>query len=148
MNKNELAVQMVKDTSITKVDALKIIDTFIGVVSDELKTKGGKLTLVGFGTFKTIIKKQKKGRNPRTSTEIMIPQKRAIKFVPGKKLKEVLESMTMVAEGVQTTKSVVELADNSGVETPIACEVYNILFEDKDPTKATYDLMTRDMKTE
>ena len=90
MNKNDLAVQMVKDTSITKVDALKIIDTFIEVVSDELKTKGGKLTLVGFGTFKTIIKKQKKGRNPRTGTEIMIPQKRAIKFVPGKKLKEIV----------------------------------------------------------
>jgi glycerol-3-phosphate dehydrogenase (NAD(P)+) len=66
----------------------------------------------------------------------------------GKKLKEVLASMTMVAEGVQTTKSVVQLAGNSGVETPIACEVYNILFEDKDPSKATYDLMTRDMKTE
>jgi glycerol-3-phosphate dehydrogenase (NAD(P)+) len=66
----------------------------------------------------------------------------------GKKLKEVLDGMTMVAEGVQTTKSVVQLAVKSGVETPIACEVYNILFEDKDPSKATYDLMTRDMKTE
>ena len=58
MNKNELAVQMVQNSGITKVDALKIIDTFIEVVSDELKTKGGKLTLVGFGTFKTIIKKR------------------------------------------------------------------------------------------
>jgi DNA-binding protein HU-beta len=87
MNKNELAAQMVKDKDITKVDALKVIDSMVEVVSNELKKKDGKLTLVGFGTFKTIIKKQKKGRNPRTGGQIMIPQKRVVKFVPGKKLK-------------------------------------------------------------
>jgi DNA-binding protein HU-beta len=90
MNKNDLAVQMVKDSGITKVDALKTIDSFIEVVSNELKNDSGKLTLVGFGTFKTITKKKKKGRNPRTGTEIIIPKKRAVKFVPGKKLKEVV----------------------------------------------------------
>ncbi|MGD2088571.1 MAG: HU family DNA-binding protein [Candidatus Aminicenantes bacterium] len=87
MNKNDLAVQMVKDSGITKVDALKTIDSFIDVVSNELKNDNGKLTLVGFGTFKTIMKKKKKGRNPRTGAEIIIPKKRAVKFVPGKKLK-------------------------------------------------------------
>lgn len=90
MNKNDLAVQMVKDSGITKVDALKIIDSFIDVVSNELKKDNGKLTLVGFGTFKTIMKKKKKGRNPRTGAEITIPKKRAVKFVPGKKLKELV----------------------------------------------------------
>lgn len=90
MNKNDLAVQMVKDSGITKVDALKTIDSFIEVVSNELKNDNGKLTLVGFGTFKTITKKKKKGRNPRTGAEIIIPKKRAVKFVPGKKLKEVV----------------------------------------------------------
>jgi DNA-binding protein HU-beta len=90
MNKNELAVQMVKDFGATKVDALKIIDAYIDVVTEELKKKQGKLTLVGFGTFKTITKKQKKGRNPRSGEEIIIPQKRAVKFVPGKKLKAIV----------------------------------------------------------
>lgn len=66
----------------------------------------------------------------------------------GKKLKEVLKSMEMVAEGVETTKSVNQLAAKYKVETPIANEVYKILFEDKDPIKATTDLMTRDMKFE
>ncbi|MCA2004201.1 MAG: NAD(P)H-dependent glycerol-3-phosphate dehydrogenase [Ignavibacterium sp.] len=66
----------------------------------------------------------------------------------GKKLKEVLKSMEMVAEGVETTKSVNQLADKYKVETPIANEVYKILFEDKDPIKATNDLMNRDMKFE
>ena len=88
MNKNDLAVQLVKEAGTTKVDALKVIDSLIDVVSGELKKTNGKLTLVGFGTFKTITKKQKKGRNPRTGDEIIIPKKRVVKFVPGKKLKE------------------------------------------------------------
>lgn len=66
----------------------------------------------------------------------------------GKKLKEVLESMNMVAEGVETSRSALQLAKKHNVETPITYEVYKILFEDKDPIKATNDLMTRDMKME
>lgn len=91
MNKNELALQMVKGLNITKNDALKVIDAFVDVVSGELKKEDGKLTLVGFGTFKTIFKKEKKGRNPRTGAAIMIPKKRVVKFAAGKKLKELIK---------------------------------------------------------
>lgn len=66
----------------------------------------------------------------------------------GKNLKQVLKSMEMVAEGVETSRSASQLAKKHSVETPITNEVYKILFEDKDPIKATTDLMTRDMKTE
>jgi glycerol-3-phosphate dehydrogenase (NAD(P)+) len=66
----------------------------------------------------------------------------------GKKLKEVLKSMDMVAEGVETSRSASQLAEKYEVETPITNEVYKILFEDKDPVKATTDLMTRDMRGE
>lgn len=91
MNKNDLAVEIVKESGVTKVDALKVIDSFVEVVSEEL-VKDGKLTLVGFGTFKTITKKQKKGRNPRTGDSITIPKKRVVKFIPGKKLKAVVDN--------------------------------------------------------
>jgi glycerol-3-phosphate dehydrogenase (NAD(P)+) len=66
----------------------------------------------------------------------------------GKKLKEVLATMEMVAEGVETCRSVYELSKKIGIETPICEAVYQILFEDKDPIKATFDLMTRDTKLE
>ncbi|MCZ6703098.1 MAG: NAD(P)H-dependent glycerol-3-phosphate dehydrogenase [Ignavibacteria bacterium] len=66
----------------------------------------------------------------------------------GKKLKQILKSMKMVAEGVETSRSASQLAQKHSVETPITNEVYKILFEDKDPVKATTDLMTRDMKME
>jgi DNA-binding protein HU-beta len=91
MNKNELAVQMVKDSSITKSDAMKVIDAFVDVVTVELKKKDAKITLVGFGTFKTIEKKQKKGRNPRTGAVITIPKKKVVKFVAGKQLKDIVK---------------------------------------------------------
>jgi len=66
----------------------------------------------------------------------------------GKKLKQILKSMEMVAEGVETSRSASQLAQKHNVETPITNEVYKILFEDKDPVKATNDLMTRGMKME
>lgn len=66
----------------------------------------------------------------------------------GRKLREVLKSMEMVAEGVDTTKSAKQLAEKYKIETPITNEVYKILYESKDPVKATTDLMTRDMRTE
>jgi glycerol-3-phosphate dehydrogenase (NAD(P)+) len=66
----------------------------------------------------------------------------------GKHLKEVLEKMVMVAEGVKTTKAAVKLASNVGVELPIAEQVYKVLFHRKNPKKAIRDLMVRKAKKE
>jgi glycerol-3-phosphate dehydrogenase (NAD(P)+) len=66
----------------------------------------------------------------------------------GRLLKDVLGDMVMVAEGVETTRSARELARRVGIEVPIINEVHNILFEEKDPLRACYDLMTRDPKGE
>ena len=66
----------------------------------------------------------------------------------GRKLKDVLGEMKMVAEGVATTKSTHELAKKLHVELPITEQVYKVLFTGKDPHKATEMLMTRDLKSE
>lgn len=66
----------------------------------------------------------------------------------GRKLNEILGSMKMVAEGVQTTQSAYQLARKFGVEMPITTEVYKILFEEKDVKTALYELMTRSPKPE
>jgi glycerol-3-phosphate dehydrogenase (NAD(P)+) len=66
----------------------------------------------------------------------------------GRKLKDVLGEMVMVAEGVATTKSVHDLAQKYHVELPISQQVYEVLFHDKDPDAATAALMTRDAKGE
>ncbi len=66
----------------------------------------------------------------------------------GKKLSQLLEEMDQVAEGVLTTKSVCKLANKYNVEMPITKEIYNVLFEDKDPIKAVNELMVREPKSE
>ncbi|MCC6399044.1 MAG: NAD(P)-dependent glycerol-3-phosphate dehydrogenase [Bacteroidetes bacterium] len=66
----------------------------------------------------------------------------------GRKLQEILAGMVMVAEGVETTRSALALAQKVGVEVPIVEQVHKILFEDKDPLRACRDLMTRDPKGE
>lgn len=91
MNKNDLVTELLKDSDMTKTKTLKFVDLMIETIADELKKKDGKLTLVGFGTFRTITKKRKKGRNPRTGEEIVIPKRKSVKFLPGKKLKELVE---------------------------------------------------------
>jgi glycerol-3-phosphate dehydrogenase (NAD(P)+) len=66
----------------------------------------------------------------------------------GRKLPDILGSMAMVAEGVKTTRSAYELAKIHNVEMPITTQMYNILFEDKEPAMAVKDLMTRSLKPE
>jgi glycerol-3-phosphate dehydrogenase (NAD(P)+) len=61
----------------------------------------------------------------------------------GETLDDILESMDAVAEGVTTTKSVFELAEQKGVELPITREVHCVLFEQKSPEEATNALMLR-----
>jgi len=66
----------------------------------------------------------------------------------GRKLADVLAKMDSVAEGVPTTKSVMELAQRYDVEMPITEAVYAVLFQDLDVLKALTRLMTRDPKPE
>jgi glycerol-3-phosphate dehydrogenase (NAD(P)+) len=66
----------------------------------------------------------------------------------GMKLKQVLTSMEMVAEGVNTTVSARSLAKVKKVEMPITEQVYLVLFEDKNPRQAVNDLMNRMAKAE
>lgn len=66
----------------------------------------------------------------------------------GERLEDILAGMLMVAEGVKTSIAVKKLALQRRAEMPICSEVYNVLFEGKDPAKAVRDLMTRQLKDE
>ncbi len=66
----------------------------------------------------------------------------------GERLEDILGGMLMVAEGVKTSIAVKKLSQLKKAEMPICNEVYNVLFEGKDPAKAVRDLMTRQLKDE
>jgi len=66
----------------------------------------------------------------------------------GKKLAAIMAKTKKVAEGVYTVVAAVELAKKIGVRMPLASEVYNVLYQDKDPYRAIIDLMTRNPTNE
>lgn len=66
----------------------------------------------------------------------------------GRTLKEVLDEMVMVAEGVTTTESAHALAQQNGIEMPITSKVYSVLFENASPREAVATLMEREAKAE
>ena len=66
----------------------------------------------------------------------------------GKTLDQVMNSMSMVAEGVRTCKAANKLALDHNVEMPICRQVYDVLFENKIPKKAMEALMNRKVKAE
>jgi DNA-binding protein HU-beta len=91
MNKTELVAAIAEQAGISKKDAEKALKAFTDVVSEELK-KGGKISLVGFGTFEVAERAAREGRNPKTKMPIPIPASKAPKFKAGKPLKDMLNS--------------------------------------------------------
>jgi glycerol-3-phosphate dehydrogenase (NAD(P)+) len=71
-----------------------------------------------------------------------------IGLAQGRKLDDIIEEMKMVAEGVKTTRAVLELAEREGVEMPIATQVARVLYEGHHPREAVMSLMTRQAKSE
>ena len=87
MTKSELVDKIAAKAALTKAAAERALNAFTSSVTDALK-KGGKVTLVGFGTFSTTKRAARKGRNPQTGKEIKIKASTAPKFKAGKSLKD------------------------------------------------------------
>jgi DNA-binding protein HU-beta len=85
MNKAELIAKVSDDAGITKTQANEALDSFVEAVTKTLKG-GGKVTLVGFGTFSVSKRAARNGRNPQTGAVIKIKAKKVAKFKAGKEL--------------------------------------------------------------
>jgi len=85
MTKEDLVDAMAKEADITKAAATSALDAYVDAVAKELK-KGGRIGLVGFGTFSVAKRKAREGRNPQTGKAIKIPAKKVVKFKAGKEL--------------------------------------------------------------
>ena len=91
MNKTELVAAIAEQAEISKKDAEKALKAFVDVVSAELKN-GGKVQLVGFGTFEVVERKAREGRNPQTGKAMKIAASKAPKFKAGKALKDLVNA--------------------------------------------------------
>jgi len=86
MNKGDLVKEVAKVLN-TKKEAQAAVDCVFATITKALKKKD-TVTLIGFGTFKVVKRKARKGRHPQTGEEIKIKAKKVAKFVPGKALKD------------------------------------------------------------
>ena len=89
MNKTELVAAMANETNLSKKDVEAVLKSFVDVVSKELKN-GGKIQLVGFGTFEVRQREARTGKNPRTGEAIQIAASKVPAFKAGKALKDVV----------------------------------------------------------
>lgn len=88
MNKSELVAAVAANTGLTKRDTEATINAALEAVQKELK-KGGKVQLIGFGSFEVKGRKAREGRNPQKPGELVkIPASKAPVFKAGKPFKD------------------------------------------------------------
>ena len=91
MNKTELIAAVAEKAELSKKDAEKAVKAFTDVVSEEL-VNGGKIQLVGFGTFEVYERAAREGRNPKSGEVMNIPASKTPKFKAGKALKDMVNA--------------------------------------------------------
>lgn len=87
MNKQDLVLQVADKLQLSQRKAEELIATMLETIMKTV-TKGDKVTLVGFGSFVQRKRKERKGRNPKTGEELMIPASSRPAFVAGKQFKQ------------------------------------------------------------
>lgn len=90
MNKGELVKEVATAAKVSQKAASDVISAVIDTVQTTV-AKGGKVTLVGFGTFEARKRAARTGRNPQTGKEIKIAAKTVPAFTAGKKFKETVK---------------------------------------------------------
>jgi DNA-binding protein HU-beta len=90
MNRAELIEKLIAKTDISKAAAGRFLDSFIDTVQTAVK-KGDPVTLVGFGTFKSVKRAARVGKNPSTGAALKIPAGTVPKFTPGSKFKAIVD---------------------------------------------------------
>lgn len=92
MNKTELINSLSEETTFSKKDVTRVLDSLTRIIERTLK-KGEKVALTGFGTFTVNNRPARDGINPATKQKIKIPAVNVPKFKAGKGLREVVKSV-------------------------------------------------------
>lgn len=89
MNKNDISKRVYEaHGGISYAEAQKVVDLIIDIIKERL-SRGEKVLLSGFGCFRVMKRKAKKGVNPQTGEPVVIAGRNSVKFKPSKYLKSV-----------------------------------------------------------
>ena len=91
MTKAELIAAIMEKTGTSKSEVDNMFNAIFDTIADALK-KQDKVPVPGFGNFATKVKEERKGRNPSTGKEMLIPRSVVVSFKPATQLKEVVNS--------------------------------------------------------
>lgn len=87
MNKADLIEVVAAKADLTKASAARALDALVEEVTGAV-SRGDSVTLVGFGTFKSVERAAREGKNPKTGEKIQIPATTVPKFSPGSDFKK------------------------------------------------------------
>ncbi len=87
MTLDDLSSSVATATGMKKTEATKAVSAVLHGIQDALK-KGEKVSITGFGVFEVSDRPEREGRNPQTGQNIKIAASKAVKFKPGKGLKD------------------------------------------------------------
>lgn len=110
MTKNDMVIEIAKETGLRQVDIKKIVQMTLDSIIDVL-VSAERIELRNFGVFEVKKRKARKARNPRTGEEVDVPAKRVVTFKPGKLMEERIAAM-----GVHDASGPL----HSGVSQPVA----------------------------
>ena len=94
MNKSELINELSEETTFSKKDVTRVVDSLTRIIGRTLK-KGEKVSITGFGSFWISHRPARKGINPANKTRIDLPAVNVPRFKPGKNLREVVKSVRL-----------------------------------------------------
>jgi len=90
MRKPELAAAIAEETGLTKDKSTEVITVITDQIAKALG-EGDSVSLIGFGTFNVRARAERKGKNPQTGAEMVIPASNTAGFKPGKALKDLVQ---------------------------------------------------------
>lgn len=91
MTKKKLITAISQDNGMHPNEVRSVIQAFLDKMTDCL-VQGDRLEFRDFGVFEVVLRKQKVGRNPKNArVPIIIPERPAVKFTPGKKMRKRIE---------------------------------------------------------
>ena len=97
MNKSELIEELAKRAELTKAAANKVIDALTDIITSAI-SKGNPVALIGFGTFKSVLRAARTGKNPKTGETLKIAARTVPKFSAGAALKAAVSGKKTAAK--------------------------------------------------
>ena len=89
-NKQDLIAKVAETAELSKKQAALVVNTVFDTISESL-SNGEKVQIIGFGSFNVRERAERKGRNPQTGAELVIPASKVPGFKAGKALKETVK---------------------------------------------------------